>query len=133
VTHTEGMKDDPSALKRPVVLTPAMQQSQSAYKVTVLKLPQPGAAVGTAGSDTGLVHIELRDSVADAQIVLPEELKRWIQAAGAQLAISGEEGVALSESGDAIRLLASAERIWPANLRLQSGQGALNIRIVKAN
>jgi hypothetical protein len=41
--------------------------------------------------------------------------------------------VALSEAGDAIRLLASAERIWPANLRLQSVQGALNIRIVKAN
>jgi hypothetical protein len=133
VTRTEGMKDDPSALNRPVVLTPALQPSQSAYKVTVLKLPQPGAAVGTAGSDTGLVHIELRDSLADAQIVLPDALQSWIKAVGKQLAISGAEGVALSEAGDAIRLLASAERIWPANLRLQSGQGALNIRIVKAN
>ena len=82
---------------------------------------------------TGVVHIELRDSVADAQIVLPEELQSWIKAAGTQLALSGAEGVALSEGGDAIRLLASAERTWPANLRLQSGQGALNIRIVKAN
>jgi hypothetical protein len=129
VTRTEGMKDDPSALKRPVVLTPALQPSQSAYKVTVLKLPQQG----TAGNEAGLVHIELRDSLADVQIALPDALQSWIKAAGTQLALSGADGVELSEAGDAMRLQALAERSWPLNLTLRSAQGQLAIRLVKAN
>ena len=123
----EGSGSQPTNV--PVILSPALAQGQSPYRVTVLKLPQNGASM----AETGMVHIELRDSIADAQIVLPEELQRWIKSAGTQLAISGAEGVALSDAGDAIRLLASAERSWPANLQLQSGQGVLNIRIVKAN
>ena len=129
VSSTEGMRDDPSALKRPVVLTPAMQPSQSAYKVTVLKLPQQG----TAGNEAGLVHIELRDSLADVQIALPDALQSWIKAAGTQLALSGADGVELSEAGDAMRLQALAERSWPLNLTLRSAQGQLAIRLVKAN
>jgi filamentous hemagglutinin family protein len=130
VTRTEGMKDDPSALPRPVVLTPAVKQAQSAYKVTVLKLPQPSTA---SASETGVVHIELRDSVADAKIVLPEELQSWIKAAGTQLALSGADGVELSEAGDAMRLQALAERSWPLNLTLRSALGQLAIRLVKSN
>ncbi len=129
VSSTEGMRDDPSALKRPVVLTPALQPSQSAYKVTVLKLPQQG----TAGNEAGLVHIELRDSLADVQIALPDALQSWIKAAGTQLALSGADGVELSEAGDAMRLQALAERSWPLNLTLRSAQGQLAIRLVKAN
>ena len=129
VSRTEGMRDDPSALKRPVVLMPALQPSQSAYKVTVLKLPQQG----TAGNEAGLVHIELRDSLADVQIALPDALQSWIKAAGTQLALSGADGVELSEAGDAMRLQALAERSWPLNLTLRSAQGQLAIRLVKAN
>jgi hypothetical protein len=124
VSSTEGMRDDPSVLKRPVVLTPAVKPSQSAYKVTVLKVPQ--------NNEAGVVHIELRDGLEAAEVELPANVQGWIDAAGAELSLVGAAGVVeLSPNSRALRLLPSAERQFPLQFAMQAGQQRLSFRIVK--
>ena len=124
VTRTEGMKDDPSALKRPVVLTPALAQKAAAYQVTVLKLPQ--------NNEAGVVHIELRDGLEPADVELPAKVQAWMDAAGAELNLVGAVGVVeLSSSRRAIRVLPLAERQFPLQFAMQAGQQRLSFRIVK--
>ncbi|WP_322992219.1 YDG domain-containing protein [Limnohabitans sp.] len=124
VSSTEGMRDDPSVLKRPVVLTPAMKPSQSAYLVTVLKLPQ--------NNEAGVVHIELRDGLEAAEVELPAKVQGWIDAAGAELSLVGAVGVVeLTPNRRAVRLLPAAERQFPLQFAMQAGQQRLSFRIVK--
>ncbi len=127
LTFVDGsmvIKDEPSALKRPVVLTPALAQQAVAYQVTVLKLPQ--------NNEAGVVHIELRDGLEAADVELPAKLQTWMDAAGAELNLVGAVGVVeLSPSRRAIRVLPLAERQFPLQFAMQAGQQRLSFRIVK--
>ena len=107
-----------------VVLTPDVPQGQTDYQVTLLKLPQ--------GNEPGVVHIALRDGLADAEVHLPEDLQNWIKAAGYDLSLLGAEGsVELSLNRSALRLSASPERRFPLQLALQAGQQRVTVRIVQ--
>ena len=101
-----------------------MPQGQTDYQVTLLKLPQ--------GNEPGVVHIALRDGLADAEVHLPEDLQNWIKAAGYDLSLLGAEGsVELSLNRSALRLSASPERRFPLQLALQAGQQRVTVRIVQ--
>ena len=108
----------------PVVLTPDVLQGQGAYQVTVLKLPRDNEA--------GVVHIDLRDGMADIEMTLPAVLQKWLIAAGAALRLDGsQEGVELTENRSAIRLSDSANRRFPLQFDLLNGDERVSFLIVK--
>jgi len=112
-----------------IVMTPRPVQPQLPYLVTIVKLPAPGG--------TGVVHIEVADTVGDSRIALPKALQDWILAAGDGLKLEAADaialdGVSLAEDGAFLRLVASAKRRFSTQMVLRSEQGQILLRIVKS-
>jgi len=112
-----------------IVMTPRPVQPQLPYLVTIVKLPAPGG--------TGVVHIEVADTVGDSRIALPKALQDWILAAGDGLKLEAADaialdGVSLAEDGAFLRLVASAKRHFSTQMVLRSEQGQILLRIVKS-
>jgi hypothetical protein len=126
VTGADGGQGDQTESEIPGVLEPKLKPAESAYQVTVLKLPKLDEA--------GAVHIAVRDLLVDAQIPLPDALQAWLKDAGNALSVDGDvsKGVSLSPNGASLRVAAQAAQRWPVNLVLRSAQGQLAIRLVKA-
>jgi hypothetical protein len=120
-----GLQEKPNL---PVVIEPKLVLSPAPYRVTVAKLPALGEA--------GYVHLEIKDTLADQQITLPQELQDWIAASapviqGLDEATGSGLAVSLSQGGG-LSLTASAKTGLSSQVVLKSAKGALVLRIVKA-
>jgi len=86
--------------------------------------------------EAGYVHLEIKDTLADQQITLPQELQDWIAASapviqGLDEATGSGLAVSLSQGGG-LSLTASAKTGLSSQVVLKSAKGALVLRIVKA-
>ena len=110
------------------VVLPKLVQQHPPYQVTLVKSPD--------AVDGGVAHIELADTVGDAQIPLPKALQNWIAAAGAELRLEDADaialkGVSLTEDGAFLRLAASANGRFPSQVVMRGPRGQMVLRIVK--
>ena len=84
----------------------------------------------------GVVRVDWHDTLAETQVVLPLELRDWIQLTGATLkldaaAIAMQQSVALSQDASTLRLSPQVAELLPVDLVLQSPRGSVVIRILK--
>ena len=99
-----------------------------AYVVKLLSLPDRNV--------DGVVRVDWHDTLAETQVVLPLELRDWIQLTGATLkldaaAIAMQQSVALSQDASTLRLSPQVAELLPVDLVLQSPRGSVVIRILK--
>jgi hypothetical protein len=111
----------------PQVVTPRTLQASLPYQVTLIQLPQ--------GDARGQVHIEIQNAIGDVQMELPSVLKKWMAAAGSEVALENGsaavlDGVDLADNGATLNVRASVDRSIPLEFVIRAGREQVAVRIV---